>query len=201
LVEGLIDVHQLRARGIENVAALGGTSLGPATFERLHRLGIEIVTLCLDNDDAGRAAALRGVEHSARARQSPDIYVIDPARLAPAKDPDELIRTRGAAAWGELLNARSCGIAWRAHRLAAVSRDAPLAERRAALSRAGRWLGTLPPRLAVEQEDALRSIAQRCGYSTEAVQRAFRARYWDLSQHAPEPARSRGDMRALSLER
>ena len=92
LVEGFMDLHQLRARGIENVAALGGTSTSPLTFERLHRLGVEVVTLCLDRDDAGRAATARAVEHSARARQSPEVYVIDPERLAPAKDPDALVR-------------------------------------------------------------------------------------------------------------
>jgi Toprim-like len=75
LVEGFFDVHKLRARGIDNVAALGGTSVRRQTFERLHRLGIEIVTLCLDNDEAGRTATARAVEHSARARRSPDVYV------------------------------------------------------------------------------------------------------------------------------
>src|SRR5207247_3846280 len=78
LVEGFFDLHQLRARGIANVAALGGTSTRRLTFERLQQLGIEVVTLCLDNDDAGRAAAARAVEHSARARHSPDLYGIDP---------------------------------------------------------------------------------------------------------------------------
>lgn len=37
LVEGFLDLHQLRARGIENVAALGGTSVRPQTFERRDR--------------------------------------------------------------------------------------------------------------------------------------------------------------------
>jgi DNA primase len=45
LVEGFLDLHQPRARGIENVAALGGTSVRRQTFERLHRLGIEAITL------------------------------------------------------------------------------------------------------------------------------------------------------------
>jgi hypothetical protein len=40
------------------------------------------------------------------------------------------------------------------------------------------WLGSLPPRLSVEQEDAVRVVAERCGYSPEAVKRAFRARFW-----------------------
>src|SRR5262249_153276 len=41
LVEGFFDLHQLRARGVDNVAALGGTSIRPPTFERLHHLRID----------------------------------------------------------------------------------------------------------------------------------------------------------------
>ena len=192
LVEGFFDLHQLRARGIENVAAFGGTSTRPQTFERLRRLGIEVVTLCLDNDEAGRAATARAVEHSARARHSPDVYVVDPGQLGPANDPDELVRVRGPAAWHELVKTRTCGIAWRAHELAAVTRDAPIAERRAALARAGRWLGGLPPRLALEQEDALRAVADQCGYSAGAVERAFQARFFrevSIERDRPTPAR------------
>jgi DNA primase len=159
----------------------------PQTFERLHRLGIEAVTLCLDNDEAGRGATARAVENAARARQSPEVYVIDPERLAPANDPDQLVRQRGAAAWHELLEAHTCGIAWRAHELAAVTSDSPVSERRTALARVGRWLGTLPPRLALEQEDALREIAERCGYSTEAAVRSFRARFWEPQRDRPLP--------------
>ncbi|MGH2845537.1 MAG: hypothetical protein ACRDL0_05875, partial [Thermoleophilaceae bacterium] len=55
-----------------------------------------------------------------------------------------------------------------------------------ALARAGAWLGTLPPRLSLEQEDAVTVVAERSGYSPEATQRAFRARYW------PEHAAGRG---------
>lgn len=201
LVEGFFDLHQLRARGIENVAALGGTSTRPVTFERLQHLGIEVVTLCLDNDDAGRAATARAVEHSARARRSPDVYVVDPGQLGPAKDPDEFVRRNGSAAVRELLETRTCAIAWRAHELAAVTRDAPAPERRAALARAGRWLGALPPRLALEQEDAMRVVAEQCGYSNEAVTRSLRARFWNPPQRERRPARSRTDERSLGLER
>jgi DNA primase len=201
LVEGFFDLHQLRARGIENVAALGGTSVRPQTFELLHRLGIEIVTLCLDNDAAGRAATARAVENSARARDSPEIYAVDPRQLGSAKDPDELVRERGSAAWRELIETRRCGIGWRAHELAAVTGDSPAPKRRAALARAGRWLGTLPPRLALEQEDAIRLIAERCGYSSEAVSRSFRARFWNPPQRERQPPRSPADQHALGLER
>jgi DNA primase len=201
LVEGFFDVHQLRARGIENIAALGGTSARPQTFELLHRLGIEAVTLCLDNDEAGRTATARAVENSARACNSPEIYVIDPRQLGSAKDPDELVRERGPAAWRELIEARTCGVGWRAHELATITRDSPAPERRAALARAGRWLGGLPARLALEQEDAVRLIAEQCGYSSEAVSRSFQARFWKAPQRERQPPRSRPDERALGLER
>jgi DNA primase len=192
LVEGFFDVHQLRACEIPNIAALGGTSVRPQTFERLHRLGIEAVTLCLDNDEAGRTATARAVEHSGRARRSPDVYVVDPGQLGPVNDPDELVRVRGPAAWHELVKTRTCGIAWRAHELAAVTRDSPIAERRAGLARAGRWLGGLPPRLALEQEDALHAVADQCGYSAGAVERAFQARFFrevSIERDRPTPAR------------
>jgi DNA primase len=168
-----------------------------STFERLHRLGIETVTLCLDNDDAGRAAAVRAVENCARARRSPDVYVVDPKGIAPAGDPDEFVRERGTAAWRDLVSAGTCGIAWNAQQLAmAVTRDSPAADRRGALARAGRWLGTLPPRLALEQEDAVRAVADLCGYTPEAVERSFRARYWSRArehmQLSRKPERKQG---------
>jgi hypothetical protein len=185
LVEGLIDVHHLRARGVTNVAALGGTGTRPEAFERLARLGFERVTLCLDRDEPGRAATARAIEHAARAKRSPSIFVVDPEHLAPAKDPDAFIRERGVERWADLLGKGECGITWRAQELleGAAPESAP-AVRRNALGRAGAWLGALPARLALEQEDALRFSAERCGYSSQAVERAFRARYW--SEARPE---------------
>jgi DNA primase len=179
LVEGVFDLLQLRGHGIDNCAALGGSAISSRTFEQLIQLGVERVTLCLDRDVAGRAASARAVENAARAGRSPAVSVVDPERLAPAKDPDELIRTTGVSAWGALLATRQCGVAWRANELlgeVTVSSDQDA--RRHALERVGSWLGTLPPRLALEQEDALRLVSERCDYSAPAVERAFRARFW-----------------------
>jgi DNA primase len=145
----------------------------------LTRLGFDGVTLCLDADAAGRSATEKAIEQAGRAANSPAISVIDPHHLAPAKDPDELIRRSGAEAWPELLAKRTCGVGWRARELAGGADPSwPADQRRAALARAGAWLGTLPPRLALEQEDAIHAIAERCGYSSEAVTRSFRARFW-----------------------
>lgn len=183
LVEGFLDHHQLAARGVDNVAALGGTSTNPRLFERLSRRGVETVVLCFDNDEAGRVATAKAVEHAVRAPTSPAVYVVSPERLDAADDPDALIRRKGLDGWKELLESRECGVAWRAKEiLEEISPAAAIAERREALRRAGMWLGTLPPRLAIEQEDAVRTVAARTGYTPDAVGRAFRARYWDNGQ-------------------
>jgi hypothetical protein len=178
LVEGFLDYHQLAARGIDNVAALGGTSTSPRLFERLSHLGVETVVLCLDNDDAGRTGTAKAVEHAVRAKTSPAVYVAKADGIA-AKDPDALIREQGIGGWYELMENRECGIVWRANAmLGDVAAEASPARRRAALARTGAWLGTLPPRWALEQEDAVKVAAERCGYSAEAAARAFRARFF-----------------------
>jgi hypothetical protein len=194
VVEGLLDVHHLRARGVANVVALGGTGVDSATFERLAQIGFERVTLCLDRDGPGQVAAARAIDRAVRATASPTLLVLDPKHLAPAKDPDAFVRERGVDAWLDLLGKRECAISWRARDLlvGVTPQSLPLA-RRDALGRVGTWLGSLPARYALEQEDALRVIAERCGYSPAAVERAFRARYW------PALERMRG--MAVSVER
>jgi len=202
LVEGVFDVHQLRAHGVENVAALGGTGVRPALFQRLASLGVETVTLCLDNDDVGRSAGARAVDQAARAAKSPTVFVVDPTCLGSTKDPDAYVLTRGIAAWRALIEERECAVAWCTHeRLAGVSRDSPQEIRREALSRVGAWLGELPARLALEQEDAVRIAADRCGYSPDAVQRAFRARYWPEAGRDRSHARQRESSNVISVDR
>jgi Toprim-like len=202
LVEGLLDVHHLRARGVTNVAALGGTGTRSELFDRLAQLGFDSVTLCLDRDAAGRDATTKAVEHVGRAGRSPAILVVDPERLGDAKDPDALVRKLGVEAWHELLATRSCGITWRALAFArGVGLSSAAHERREALACAGAWLGSLPPRLALEQEDAVRAVAVRCGYSEAAVERAFRARFWAEPRRDAHRALLESPRTRMALER
>lgn len=191
LVEGLLDVHHLRSRGFPAIAAVGGVGIDSRSFERLSTLGVERVTLCFDRDVPGRHALARAVEQAVRARRGPDVLVLDPEHLAPEKDPDALVRARGIDHFTSLLEKRECGVVWRAAELlGGIGPDAEASTRRAGLSRAGSWLGTVPPRLALAQEDALRLVAERCGYSQPAVERAFRARYWSVPERPRHPSMS-----------
>jgi len=202
IVEGLLDVHHLRAHGVENVVAVGGTSLSSRTLERLDRAGVELVTLSFDRDHAGRAATSRAVTAAARASRSPGVLVVDPNLLAPAKDPDELIKTSGVDVFRKAVAGRQCGFVWHAVELLhGVDATSLSHQRRSALARAGAWLGTLPPRLALEQEDAVAAVAGRCGYSLPAVRRAFQARFFpDVPAADHEPTRDDGSQH-VALER
>jgi DNA primase len=183
LVEGVLDVHTLRTNGIANVAALGGASLSGGQLERLHALGIERVVLAFDNDDPGRTAAERAVDQAVRAHNAPEIWIIDPDLLDEAKDPGELLRRHGLAAFRFATATPVCGVASRA--LSIADRNAGSNGEltlRAGFASAAAWLGTLPPRLAIEQTRALDTVADSFGYDPAAAQRAFRARYWRREQ-------------------
>jgi DNA primase len=179
LVEGVMDVHILRAHEIGPVAALGGTTVGTHLFEQLADLGIEHITFSLDNDTAGHDATARSIEACVRAARSPNTWVIDPDLLGTAKDPGELVRIHGSAAWKRTSAAPICGVTWRALELTGptTTTENELAKR-AELARAGAWLSQLPARLAVEQTTALDLVANTLGYDPTAVQRAFQARHW-----------------------
>jgi hypothetical protein len=187
LVEGLLDVHHLRAKGIANVAAIGSARIQPDKLLRLSKHGIETVTLALDNDDSGRDALARAIERTSRFDHAPALRVLDPAELGAAKDPDEYLRTHGVDRLREFVRDAECGITWRTlDRMRQVEPDSPQRERRAALADVGRWLGTLPPSRALEVEDAIRVVAERSGYEPIAVERAFRAKFWAAEPERPE---------------
>jgi hypothetical protein len=102
------------------------------------------------------------------------------------------------ARFRDLVDGATCAVTWHALELTGnTSPDDPIAQRREALARAGRWLGSLPARFALEQEDAIPQVADRCGYSRAAVERAFRARYWDR----PRGVAREGQPRGLVMER
>lgn len=183
LVEGLIDVHHLRSKGFPSVAAIGGARVQPETLRRFARFGIGSVVLALDNDASGRDGTARAVESITRLTDAPTLRVLDPERLGESKDPDAFVRGHGVARFGTLVAEAECAVGWRAREFVhGMTPESEPLRRRAGLARAGSWLGALPPRYALEQEDAIRQVAERCGYSKDAVERAFRARFWDPSE-------------------
>lgn len=91
LVEGEMDVIALFEKGIKNVVASKGTALTPEQLAFLTRFA-DSVRICFDKDAAGLEATKKGI----MLAQGVGLEVR--AVLMPAgKDPDEAIRTDGAA--------------------------------------------------------------------------------------------------------
>ena len=99
LVEGNFDVLSLHARGQRNVLAPLGTAFTPEQATQLKRMTQEIVLL-FDGDAAGRRAVRGAREVCQRAGLTARV-----ASLPDGIDPDELVRTQGAAGLERILKA------------------------------------------------------------------------------------------------
>lgn len=94
-VEGYVDAIALSAAGIGHVVAPLGTALTSDQLELLWRMAPEPI-LCFDGDKAGRRAGFRAIETA--------LPLLQPGRslrfafLPEGQDPDDLVRTEGAAA-------------------------------------------------------------------------------------------------------
>jgi DNA primase len=131
VVEGYMDVIALAQAGFGEAVAPLGTALTEAQLERLWRL-VDVPILCFDGDSAGQKAAIR-----AALRALPGLA---PGRslsfvtMPEGQDPDDLVRSRGAAALENLLKKPEALVdrLW-AHEYAAEPLDTP--EQRAGLKR------------------------------------------------------------------
>jgi len=98
VVEGQIDALRLIDAGFDFTVAGQGTAFGEGHVKELLNLGVRRVFLALDGDSAGQEAAYKIGD----LFQSKGVEVsIVP--LPEGKDPDSLLRTQGAEAFGKLL--------------------------------------------------------------------------------------------------
>lgn len=98
-VEGQLDALHASAIGIENVVALGGSSLNERQIQAAIKAGAKSITLIPDNDEAGRNAALKWI--TALQKHDLKVYVAEvpkEARGAKIKDLDQFIRVMGESA-------------------------------------------------------------------------------------------------------
>ena len=96
VVEGYMDVLALAQFGVSNCVATLGTSATREHLERVFRTTSEIV-FCFDGDEAGKKAAWRALEIALPLlRDGREVYFMF---LPEGQDPDDFIRTEGAAAF------------------------------------------------------------------------------------------------------
>jgi DNA primase len=130
-VEGYMDVIALAQAGFDEAVAPLGTALTEHQLERLWRMA-DVPLLCFDGDGAGQKAAMRAAHRA--------LPLLQPGRslafvtLPDGMDPDDLVRSKGSAAFEALLRQpqQLADRIW-AHELAAEPLETP--EARAGLKR------------------------------------------------------------------
>lgn len=93
VVEGLLDALHAKTKGIENVVALGGTAFNQKQLQLLQEHGVKTITLCLDNDKAGKEATTRVKEIVTKSQASFEIKEVTLPK--DIKDPDQMIKEHG----------------------------------------------------------------------------------------------------------
>jgi DNA primase len=173
VVEGLLDVVLLQARGLDNVAALGGAG-GLLTAERwseLGRLNFPAFVLALDSDEPGREGTLKALDNLRNVSNVRNVYVLPPELLGDAKDPDELVRTKGVDAFREALaKVRPWSVYMGENMLEGVTPASEDRAKREAVARVLDFASDLRgERAALDAEDLLKLTAETTGYTFETL--------------------------------
>jgi DNA primase len=105
LVEGYFDVMMAHQNGIEIAVASSGTAFTDDQVRMLRRLAQEVL-ICLDSDDAGRAATQRVIEMISKAHMR--ALVVE---LPNAKDPGEFFQ-KTPHLWGDAEGSALPGWEW-----------------------------------------------------------------------------------------
>ena len=113
IMEGYMDVVSLHQNGIINAVASLGTALTQEQARMLGRYSKEII-LCYDSDNAGIAAAERAIEVLREAKVKTKVL-----QMIDAKDPDELINTKGVEFFKNLVDNAKSALEYKIQRLLA----------------------------------------------------------------------------------
>ncbi len=162
IVEGNLDVVSSHQAGEATVVAAAGTALTEHHLRALKRLTQDI-RLSFDSDAAGRAATERAIGLASQV--GVELKVIS---FTGAKDPDELIRQQGVAAWQSAIAAAQPAVDWLLDQYQRQLDLTTAAGKRQFTSIGLALVGQLSD--PVEREYYQRVIAERAHSTLEAVQ-------------------------------
>lgn len=166
LVEGYMDVLSLQQAGVTGAVASLGTALTQDQVSLLSK-AVEDVFVAYDGDRAGQGATMRGLWLLAASGLQTRFI-----RMPEGEDPDSLVRSGGAGAWGSLEDS--------AQRLVDYLTDESVKGMDVTTpqgkSRAARAVlpGILMLKSPVEQAEEMRRLSQRLGIDEMALRREAR---------------------------
>lgn len=168
-VEGYADVLALHDAGFEEAVAVMGTAMTDRQATELGRLAQQIY-LALDADESGRRAALRAAAVIGAQRDS-EVLVI---QLAQGKDPDELIRAGGAAAFDQAIASAVSVAHFAVDQVFAAGDLGDARGREHVLDELAPVIAGMPA--GPEREEQIRLSADRLGVSDAVLRESIRER-------------------------
>ncbi len=181
LVEGYMDVISLYQHGVRNVSASLGTALTENQAAMLKRYTDNVV-LAYDADEAGQAAAMRGMDILYGAGCKVKVL-----HIPDGKDPDEFIGKNGKDAFLELVKLAPSFMDYKLRRLRERIDLKTTEGSLAFLKEAARIMRKLSP---VEAETYIKKIAAETGISEGAFRlEVFGSGYRDAPAEAARPTR------------
>ncbi|MBQ1390199.1 MAG: DNA primase [Firmicutes bacterium] len=160
LVEGYMDTIGVYQGGIENVAASLGTALTENQAKLIKRY-TENVVLSYDADNAGRAAAMRGMDILKAADCKVRVM-----HVTDGKDPDEFIRKEGREAFRKLLDQ---AMPFGAYKIEAIKRDYDLTDNEQKIACLKKIAGMLRQLTPVEQDVYIKEAAKQLQVAESAL--------------------------------
>ena len=116
IVEGELDALRASVKGLDNVVAIGGSSISPEQIRDAKRRGARKFTLCLDNEPGAEKKTLQAIDKI--LPEDSRIYIATLPELGEGKtDPDKLIKEAGVEA---LAKARDEALPWYEYKLQAI---------------------------------------------------------------------------------
>ena len=183
MVEGYMDVIALVQAGFANVCAALGTAFNNNHAREIKKYCSNVVLL-FDSDEAGEKAILRALPFLAENGITTKVL-----RLKDAKDPDDFIKERGAAAFYTAIQGAESAVAFRLNYEKSKHQLDNAEKKIAFVNAAANIIGELSN--AVERELYIESAAESAGVSVDAVKEEVLKRV-DTSLEKPQtrPLRS-----------
>ncbi|HEV3152319.1 MAG TPA: toprim domain-containing protein, partial [Candidatus Baltobacteraceae bacterium] len=209
VVEGYLDCIALHQAGFENAVASLGTAFTEKQARELRKYA-DGIFLCFDGDAAGGAAAAKAIDIAVKAMENAgsSVRIVS---LPSGEDPDTFVRSKGAPAFAELLQAAKPAIEVRLEReVERLQRgfDSPaklasaaeaLIQRMTPKLEWDRWRVWIAKRLKVNENDLRNSrfLANTANFTPRSAGVAPATRH--LS-HAAQPSTFERDVLSIVLE-
>lgn len=166
VVEGYMDMVSLYQSGVTNTVATLGTALTAEHCSILGRYTGNII-LTYDSDQAGRSAALRGIEVIRNAGFSPRVL-----HVTDGKDPDEYIHKYGKEAF---LQMAEQALPYADYRLESVRAASDLSDRRGMMQYVRAASAVIRELDPVESEFYIEKVSRTTGIQEGAIRREIAA--------------------------